>query len=97
MVVWCCATENTKPRFQPSDDAEYCLYVKLSASAGLTAKTSATAHTDAKFESFVTLVPPVVCTENLDSDVLMMQPARDKFEQRNLRQWPRSDPPDARR
>jgi hypothetical protein len=60
MVVWCCATANTKPRFQPSDDAEYCLYVKLSASAGLTAKTSATAHTDAKFESFVTLVPPVL-------------------------------------
>src|SRR5262245_54282739 len=43
MVVWCCATANTKPRFQPSDDAEYCLYVKLSASAGLATKTS-TAH-----------------------------------------------------
>jgi hypothetical protein len=40
MVVWCCATANTKPRFQSSDDAEYCLYVKLSASAGFATKTS---------------------------------------------------------
>src|SRR5262249_13619596 len=43
MVVWRCATANTKPRFQPSDDAEDCLYVKFPACAGLTTKTS-TAH-----------------------------------------------------
>jgi len=55
MVVWCCATANTKPRFQPSDDAEYCLYVKLSASAGLTTKTS-TAHNSG--ENFATMLPP---------------------------------------
>src|SRR5262245_16103893 len=55
MVVWCCAMANTKPRFQPSDDAEYCLYVKLSASAGLATKTS-TAHKNR--ESFATLLPP---------------------------------------
>src|SRR5262245_43101995 len=55
MVVWCCATANTKPRFQPSDDAEYCLYVKFSASAGLATKTS-TAHNS--HESFATLLPP---------------------------------------
>jgi hypothetical protein len=55
MVVWCCATANTNPRFQPSDDAEYCLYVKFSASAGLATKTS-TAHNS--HESFATLLPP---------------------------------------
>src|SRR5262245_4856804 len=55
MVVWCCATANTKARFQSSDDAEYCLYVKFSASAGLATKTS-TAHNSR--ESFATLLPP---------------------------------------
>src|SRR5215475_12848792 len=64
MVVWCCATANTKPRLQPSDDAEYCLYVKFSASAGFAAKTS-TAHNSR--ESFAITLPP--CLFSLGSQV----------------------------
>src|SRR6476619_1418200 len=54
MVVWYCAKANTKPRFQSADDAEYCWYVTLSASAGLATNTS-TAHNSG--ESFATPNP----------------------------------------
>src|SRR5262245_38188449 len=55
MVVWYCAKANTKPRFHSADDAEYCWYVTLSASAGLATNTS-NAHNSG--ESFATIIPP---------------------------------------